>query len=436
MTQTSTHPLDSVTVLEDRECPGCGYNLRGLKLGGRCPECGRTISGGQARGRFLDDLSRAPMRYLGTLRAGLALASVGLMLFTAAIVARFAGAVPGPVAMAAAGAALALWAFGVHRATTKRVRTEQTAPDALLDSTRLRRAARIGAFFPLGALLFTALAALAGAVLVAPAGQPAGTNPSGGSLVLLVGMAGLAAIGWLAAFFALAPLGAYLSALADWAGEEGAAGRLRGACWAILLCGSLAVVLAGVALLPLGLQGLAAFLLPWLVLASGLGGLVVLVSILQLLRSVLWAIRNQRFTAGSFERTLERKARRFADAEADHPLCVGCGQDLFGLPSSGDCPACGHAFNLAPAGDPFMPLPERDEAPIPVDESAAPGAIHHTPRAIGAERRGLDWQVDQEIPLADGSPAAGIRHAERAIGTERRGRLERPEPPPAAEPGI
>lgn len=30
-------------ILEDRECRKCGYNLRGLRLEGRCPECGEFI---------------------------------------------------------------------------------------------------------------------------------------------------------------------------------------------------------------------------------------------------------------------------------------------------------------------------------------------------------------------------------------------------------
>jgi uncharacterized repeat protein (TIGR04138 family) len=30
-------------ILDDEPCPRCGYNLRGLCEGGRCPECGRSI---------------------------------------------------------------------------------------------------------------------------------------------------------------------------------------------------------------------------------------------------------------------------------------------------------------------------------------------------------------------------------------------------------
>jgi uncharacterized repeat protein (TIGR04138 family) len=30
-------------INEDEPCPWCGYNLRGLREGGRCPECGKPI---------------------------------------------------------------------------------------------------------------------------------------------------------------------------------------------------------------------------------------------------------------------------------------------------------------------------------------------------------------------------------------------------------
>ena len=35
--------LERRPVEDDRQCDQCGYNLRGLRFGGRCPECGTTI---------------------------------------------------------------------------------------------------------------------------------------------------------------------------------------------------------------------------------------------------------------------------------------------------------------------------------------------------------------------------------------------------------
>lgn len=34
-------PRVALRIEEDVECPDCGYNLRGLRMDGRCPECGR-----------------------------------------------------------------------------------------------------------------------------------------------------------------------------------------------------------------------------------------------------------------------------------------------------------------------------------------------------------------------------------------------------------
>ena len=36
-----TSPRIALRIERDTPCPGCGYNLRGLRLDGRCPECGR-----------------------------------------------------------------------------------------------------------------------------------------------------------------------------------------------------------------------------------------------------------------------------------------------------------------------------------------------------------------------------------------------------------
>ena len=39
---TSPAPRIALRIERDTPCPGCGYNLRGLRLDGRCPECGRA----------------------------------------------------------------------------------------------------------------------------------------------------------------------------------------------------------------------------------------------------------------------------------------------------------------------------------------------------------------------------------------------------------
>ena len=50
-------------IESDRPCAGCGYNLKGLFVGGVCPECGRPIS--VPKKRMLDDtLVDAPRAFL------------------------------------------------------------------------------------------------------------------------------------------------------------------------------------------------------------------------------------------------------------------------------------------------------------------------------------------------------------------------------------
>ena len=43
----------SLNITEDRMCPKCCYNLRGARIGNRCPECARVIPPVDDRGPFL-----------------------------------------------------------------------------------------------------------------------------------------------------------------------------------------------------------------------------------------------------------------------------------------------------------------------------------------------------------------------------------------------
>ena len=72
-------------IAEDRACDGCGYNLRGLRLDGRCPECGRRIHVGTPLS-IDDPMSLAPRAVIRAFRRGTWLASgcvVGWLLLEA-----------------------------------------------------------------------------------------------------------------------------------------------------------------------------------------------------------------------------------------------------------------------------------------------------------------------------------------------------------------
>ncbi len=82
--------VPSLTILtDDRLCVHCGYNLRGLPLDGKCPECGEAV-----RRSLLGDLLKyADPDWLDRLRFGAALKLWNILLMlTGGIV----GAVPSP----------------------------------------------------------------------------------------------------------------------------------------------------------------------------------------------------------------------------------------------------------------------------------------------------------------------------------------------------
>lgn len=84
--QLGNHPLKGGSViLEDEACPKCDYNLKGLRRGGVCPECGRGISARKRGKRAL--MIDAPRGYLrGLMLVFLMMGWAGIGAFLIAVV--------------------------------------------------------------------------------------------------------------------------------------------------------------------------------------------------------------------------------------------------------------------------------------------------------------------------------------------------------------
>lgn len=305
-------------VAFDRPCPKCRYNLRGLKIGGRCPECGHPISRPPAR--FIDALADAPMHYLKTL-------AVGLMLLA---VAGVGGAASMGLARSGHGLHGSAWAVtlslawwvGTWIVTRPRPHTENTLHDTLLDSQRLRVAVRISQLAWPGAAAGWLLVALAPILTPGPA-------PIAGAVVLVTPSPlenfgrRLALIAEPIGFLSIVPLSLLLSSLAEWAADSPLAERFRASAWGIAVGGGLGVVgllaagSAGTIMGVIGIMGMVTLALAMLALVIFVIGLV------QLAVEAVWAVSNahnrlavEARLAARREAEFRRMDRRNARAEA------------------------------------------------------------------------------------------------------------------------
>lgn len=194
-------------ISEDRKCVGCGYNLKGLRTGGNCPECGRPIARRRRGPAYSDNLVHAPLTWLIGFRVATVLlmlaagSFVGVQLLGGFVRAR----APELVAGAIAAASLAWW-IGVLLVTRPRPVMPSTVIDPRKEWFWLRMISRCSqACWP-------ALVGLAiGLVGVGAAGAPAAIA---NGLYWLVGVLALiAATG-------LVPLCVYLSNICFWASDS------------------------------------------------------------------------------------------------------------------------------------------------------------------------------------------------------------------------
>lgn len=204
-------------IVADRVCTGCGYSLKGLRLGGNCPECGKPISGRKKTPRYTDQLVHAPMEWLevfaiGTLLMFLSAAASLGMIITLLFVQNV------PILLVFAGITAA-WSLGVWMSTRPRPVMPTTTVNVVHEWSGLRMMARVSqAFWPLTVLL--ALFCI----------WVYNNSLSTVALYAAIGCTGLAL---LVAVAGLAPTCALLAHLADWAEDSSLSQSLRGCAWTI-----------------------------------------------------------------------------------------------------------------------------------------------------------------------------------------------------------
>lgn len=300
-------------IQNNRACVHCGYNLKGLRQGGVCPECGQPMPTAGAQ-RLRDTIAEAPLSYLRSLVVGLTIMAFASI---AGALVLYLAPVSSLKAIGLAGAGLAWW-FGIYIVTERRTPGPHAAHDAILDSSRLRMTNRlVQAAWILAGIGWFGIAQRVGwfgnvfifVALVMP----------------LVGLMGLI------------PVSIYLSALADWGSHSALGHRFRATAWILSVCGIVAVLTAALSAVSSAFTG---FL--WLTLAGSSLVLLVaqgvfVVSLLQLVFTVNSAIGSARF---AHDRDLRRVERLKRGGEVERQ-CGSCGYSLLGLSLLTPCPECG-----------------------------------------------------------------------------------------------
>lgn len=303
--RTNLDPLGGPArlIADDRPCPRCSYNLKGLPTGGRCPECGATI---RDRARTGGDLSlnEVTLEFLKRMRLGSLLMLVGgpggiVSLSLLLIV----GGGHDHLILCLAAAGFLAWATGVfilhERHPSPSAKTGRGAGGWWRLSNRLLGAAPLAAVGALAAALAPAM----------PLGPPT-------FWLWTAGAAGLMAI---AGFWSICY---YLSFVCVWLGDDATADQFRIAGFVSVLGGGFfGIVFLGLLSMMLNVWGRAGiFSLAGMVVAGVLtlrciwGGLDAFWTLHHLFR---WAIRNRFDSMDADVRIADRIRRRIEENQSD-----------------------------------------------------------------------------------------------------------------------
>lgn len=327
----------AATIMTDRQCDHCGYNLKGLAEGSKCPECGAPARrlGVRTSGMMTDE---APTRFIKKLRLGFTLASIAIL---ASIVLRFVH-----LGLIASG----FWVAGIWLITSARPGVGHIRPDKVLDNEHMRSIIRYASF----AWPVYSLSSLGQGLMIAPGGGGA-TGPG----LLLGVLSVITMLTGITAWFSLIPTSVYFAEISYWASHNNLSDRLRATAWSLAVFGTIGAILTAMAVLAGSTAAIFVGIIIWLIIALTL--VIFGLTTIQLRAVMSWVIRHQVLAAGSPERIRKRMERETMRPGhiATELFCHRCGYDLLGLPFGGDCPECGESY-----AD-FTPMPVRDPAKMP-----------------------------------------------------------------------
>lgn len=298
---------DPTFIEESFACPSCKYDLKGLHVGMRCPECGWKITRtGTVKRKAHTDIGDAPLKYvLTTSLSFLVYSTTGLFTMLQPFIGQyFSDLLPNGVwvsfmFLVALAYALAAYALTTHKRQPKAAK-QPTDPQ---EKRTLRLTARVAAVaFPVG-------------VIAASLGTQINSPP----------LIAIAIACFMVMLLGNIPLNIWLAELADWTPTDKIAGQYRG-CSFVLGTSSSIMLIAALFNDPFGifrsLEVTAIF-----ALSSGffiaIAGLVFTIAtcwsyILSLLMvtELSWARINARQRDSRDQRIEARKAQQFQDKQA------------------------------------------------------------------------------------------------------------------------
>ena len=272
--------LERRPIEGDRQCDQCGYNVKGLRFGGRCPECGTPIRYRRDPTFWFDEL---PLTLIRRFQRSCLLATVTLLGMMALAVVRLQAATPGSGTALLAG--IGLWVCAAWR-LTEPFDHPRAASLGLGRLSRLRRAAR---WLQLAWLVFGGVGAVAAAL-------------PGLALLWATGLMGVAG---------LVCLVLYLGRIASWVRDEFAEKAFDLSVLGTVLGAGLSLIILG---LGFTMGGWRIFVVPFmLVLSLGLMVVSLLafpVGLLSLSRSVGWSVHHARARQARSGEVAQRMAPR------------------------------------------------------------------------------------------------------------------------------